>query len=465
MKGIGRTILLLLCWSPITRWLLGIGLALTAIGLPAVSGPSGSAAKSLFAVVMVFGVITAVISPVLMAAVVFRSLSAPRPLGLIPNGRMKLLLGAIGTQLLLATFIGGAVTVAMAPGVSFATVFVVTYAALTGQFIGSYLASRHRFGGFWLVTWSVWPRLAISAFQHWNLQIVLATAAGWCSLLALCLLAWLAFAIGYLSTRQISAPHWNNIGMGMRSGAGVAATRPSVAGSRSYTRPEAVRTVLAGMPNSRRALVSQALFAIVVILVIMAVATGLHVSRGIAYFCVTLICLMAGPCAGSLVGVMAQHAKPLWLKPGLARTEVFVELESRGWRVVLITAALCIALAAGWMAVDARAVPSVTWINRSAAWTVGILSTPLVAGATFIYAQLQFVRGRRVADILVLALAIALWFVEFLAIVGGAATAAVTAMIAAQIILVPLLRALALRRWQNIDWMIHKGVRNLWGQT
>ncbi len=55
-----------------------------------------------------------------------------------------------------------------------------------------------------------------------------------------------------------------------------------------------------------------------------------------------------------------------------------------------------------------------------------------------------------------MALAIGLWMIEFFSLVGGADTSVVTALLAAQIILVPLLRVLAQRRWEKIDWLIHK---------
>jgi len=58
-----------------------------------------------------------------------------------------------------------------------------------------------------------------------------------------------------------------------------------------------------------------------------------------------------------------------------------------------------------------------------------------------------------------------LWMSEFFSVVAGAGMSVLTALLAAQIILVPLLRVLALRRWEKIDWAIHKGARNPWGLT
>jgi hypothetical protein len=64
-----------------------------------------------------------------------------------------------------------------------------------------------------------------------------------------------------------------------------------------------------------------------------------------------------------------------------------------------------------------------------------------------------------------LALAIGLWISELVCMVVQAGIPAVTALLTAQIILVPVLRVLALRHWDNIDWVIHKGARNPWGPT
>jgi hypothetical protein len=461
VKGIAQTSLLLLCWSAMTRWLLGVGIVLTGLGLCALGTASHSAAQPLFIVIAIIGVITTVISPVLMAAIVFRSLSAPRALQLIPGGRLQLLLGAAIVHLALAAFIGGVVAVMVASGSAssgnlFAAMFVVTYATLTLQFLGHYLTSRFRLGGAWLLTWPLWVRLTMIPLQSPHLRAVLGTPAALGAIVAIVVLAWLAFAISYLSARHIPAPHWNNIGMGWQQRSEATPQNLTTQPERRYTRREAIRMVLTGGPGQQRVLVVMIVALVVILLV--AVAMRSHLPRGAGYLLVGLICMMAGPLSGSLAGVMAQRAKPLWLQSGLGRVELFAALEARSWRVVLCASVLCGALAAGWLAVSAGPSPS-------SAWSVGVLVTPLASGAMFIYAQLQFVRGRRVVDILLMALAIGLWMIEFFSVVVGADTSVVTALLAAQIILVPLLRVLAQRRWENIDWLIHTGARNPWGLT
>jgi hypothetical protein len=456
VKGIGQTILLLFCWSAVTRWLLAIGVVLTGVGLCARGSAWHPVAQPIFVVIAIFGVITAVISPVLVGAIVFRSLSAPRAMQLIRYGRLKLFLAAMSTQVLLAVFIGGVAAVTAATGSGFAAMFAATFALLTLQFIGYYLASQGRFGGFWLLTWALWPQLIRAGFQYWHLRELLASTAGLSAIVVISVLTWLALALSYLTARDIAVPHWNNIGVGTRQRSESTLQNRKAQPERRYTRREAILTVLTGGRRQQRVLIGMIMALVVILLV--AVTMRSRLPRGAGYPLVGLICMMAGPLAGSVAGVMAKCAKPLWLQSGLGRIELFAVLEARSWRVVLCTSVFCGALAAGWLVLSAGPSPL-------PAWSVGVLVTPLASGAMFIYAQLQFVRGLRVVDILLMALAIGLWMIECFSVMVGADSSVVTALLAAQIILVPLLRVLALRRWENIDWLIHKGARNPWGLT
>lgn len=466
MRGMVQTALLLLGWSSMTRWLLAIGLVLTALGLCGLGTAAHSAAEPLFVLMAIAGAICAAISPVLMGGVVLRSLSAPRALRLIPRGRLQLLLGAALAQLALAVFISGIIAVLIATGSAshatlparfgdlFAVTLVVSYAALTFQLLGYYLASRFAFGGVWLLTLAVWVRLISVPLQSAQLRATLSTAAGLGTVLALCALAWLAFALHYLSARHIHVPHWNNIGMGarQRSAASPPDSRPRP--ERHFTHHEAIRTILTGGPRQRRNLVALLIgFAFIILVTVM---DRSHLPRGAGYAIVGLICMMVGPLTGSIAGVMSQRSKPLWLQSGLGRRELFAALEARSWRLVLSAAVFCALLVVGWSTLAAQ---PLQW----SAWSVGVLVTPLASGALLTYAQLQFVRGHRVLDILLLALAMGLWMAELFSLAVGAELFVVADLLAAQILLVPVLRLLALRRWEKIDWRIHRGARNPWG--
>ena len=58
---------------------------------------------------------------------------------------------------------------------------------------------------------------------------------------AIVVLAWLAFAISYLSARHIPAPHWNNIGMGWQQRSESTPQNLTTQPERRYTRREAIR--------------------------------------------------------------------------------------------------------------------------------------------------------------------------------------------------------------------------------
>ena len=52
---------------------------------------------------------------------------------------------------------------------------------------------------------------------------------------------------------------------------------------------------------------------------------------------------------------------------------------------------------------------------------------------------------------------------EILCVMAGAGMQTVTTLLGLQIILVAPLRILALRRWQRIDWVVYKPIRNATG--
>lgn len=459
MKGIARTVLLLLCWSSFTRWLLGIGLTLT--GIAVIGSLLARPHHGIFGIMAPLGVVIAAIAPVLWSGTILRALFAPRALQLIPRGRLKLLLGAVIAQLLVAMFIGGVVTLMAAltaAGGFQAPLFVDTFALLTVQCLGSFVAARVRAGGLvWLMSWALWAQLLTAGFKYWHLRDQLASTMGLAMTVAITALLWLLFGILYLRTGLIRLPHWELIGPGFNARAEDTAPGALVFADGRFTRTQALRTLLSGMPRNRRALTLRVLGGGLAVLLVIAVISALRGYRNFGTMFLTMLCMVAGPVAGSIAGTMAQRAKSLWLHCGLSRAEVFTELESQGWRILLRVSALFVALAASWFAAGAGSVPG-------ASWKVGALLTPLASGAMFLYAQLQYVRGRRV-DLLLLGAAMALWMVEWFTIMAIGAPALIAALLGAQILLVPVLRALARRRWGRIDWLVHKGGRQFWGMN
>jgi hypothetical protein len=457
VKGIAHTVVLLLGWSTVTRWLLGIGLALTGAGVLGLQ--AAWPARAFFTVAAVFGVITAVISPVVIGGTVFRGLSAPRMLRFIPQGRLKLLLGALGTQLLLTAFIAGVITLMATLAASagmHASLFVQVFALLTLQCIGSFAAARLKAGGLlWLMSWALWAQLFAAGFRYGHLREFLASQAGLGATAGIALLAWLLFGIFYLKARQIVVPHTEP---GARPGAraGAKPVRVAAAADSRFTSAQAIPILLTGMPRERRAVIRRWFAAGLAVAMIAAVFNALQGHWNPGSLLIVALCLFAGPAAGSWAGVMTQGAKALWFHAGLSRAEVFAQLEMRSWRVLLGAFALCAALSACWFGVGGGRAPSV-------AWSPGVLATPLASGALFLYAQLQYVRGRRFLDLLLFAMAMVLWAVEFITVMGQGAPARIAALIGAQVLLVALLRPLARRRWDRIDWAVHKDRRQFWG--
>ncbi|HEV2702451.1 MAG TPA: hypothetical protein VGV09_12515 [Steroidobacteraceae bacterium] len=454
MKGIARTVLLLLCWSSFTRWLLGIGLALT--GIAVVGSLAARPHHGIFGILAPLGVITTVIAPVLWSGTILRALSAPRALQLIPRGRLKLLLGAVIAQLLVAMFIGGVVTAMAALTASSgfqASLFVDAFALLTVQCLGSFIAARVRAGGLvWLMSWALWAQLLTAAFKYWHLRELLVSITGMSATVGITALLWLLFAVRYLRTGLIRLPHWELIGAGLNARADATPPRAVTPADIRFTRAQALSTVLSGIPRERRAKILRGLTAGLAVAVIAAGFNALKGHWNSGSLLIVALCLFAGPAAGSWAGVMTQGAKAMWLHAGLSRAEVFAQLEVRSWRVLLAAFALCAFLAACWFAVGGARAPAV-------AWSPAVLVTPLASGALFLYAQLQFVRGRRFMDLLLFGIAMALWAVEFVTVLGQGAPARIASLMGAQVLLVALLRPLARRRWGRIDWLVHKGRR------
>ena len=75
-----------------------------------------------------------------------------------------------------------------------------------------------------------------------------------------------------------------------------------------------------------------------------------------------------------------------------------------------------------------------------------------------IYAGMSYIRGHRLAGALMAAVCVVLWFIDILNGSSGAIMAP-SQLLAIQIILVPVLRLLALRQWQDIDWLLNRPKR------
>jgi hypothetical protein len=455
VKGIGRTILLMLCWGGLTRWLVGIGLLMTATGLGALNSRWHPSLLPLFELGALVGVALVLISPVLVGGVVFRSLSAARAVALIPNGRLKLVLGAFASYLLLSLLVG--VAVHMTRGGSVGLLTAAALAILSVQFMGYYWSSQYRLGGLWLLSWILWLQPFIVGFKTGYLRDWLSTATGLGAAVLLILCAWLAFGFRYLRARRVGVPLLDGFLIVTRTAAKTARFAPvphSVAAQiPHYTSRYAARTLLLGIAWNRRSIWQRLFWGILIVLIVglpaqLLGAVGNSIGSSFAWVPLQLV---AGPVAWSFAFTMTQRARLLWLSSGLPRVELFRLVESYTWRLMLI--AICVAML--------PTVPRYLLGIRDFSAAVQLamfMAIPCASAAAFLYAGMSYVSGRKLAGTLIIAVCAAFWLVNLAFPLTGTAAPA-PALLAMQIVIVPVLRALALRQWRDIDWLLNRPKR------
>jgi hypothetical protein len=282
-------------------------------------------------------------------------------------------------------------------------------------------------------------------------------------LLAMSLVAWLLFAITYLRARQVRAPHQYHAALtttvGVRSpfyGADLVSRGPL-----RYSQRDALLLLLSGAPRNRRSPFARSLLMLSVIagyLILAALVASIHGLKGDWPELAGIGCLFTGPIAWGNVARLAIRTKSLWLAAGLDRAELFRQVEARSWRVVFGLTGLGITVAALWFELNLSPLHALA-PPLAMNWLVALLVMPLASGAMSIYAGLQYVRGRRLPDMAILFATLALWFLGMMFVMVGAQTQTLCVLLATQIVLCAPLRALALRRWQHIDWLIFKPVR------
>jgi hypothetical protein len=455
VKGIGRTILLMLCWGGLTRGLLGIGLFLSVTGLGALTYGWHPDLLPLFRLQALVGVALVLISPVLVGGVVFRSLSAARAVALIPNGRLQLVLGAFVSYLLLALWVGVAVN--MTRGGLVGVVFATAFAILSVQFFGYYWSSQYRLGGLWLLSWIIWLQPFIGAFEVAYLRDWLNTATGISVVVLISLCAWLAFAVLYLRARRVGVPLLDGFLIMTRTAAKASHLAPvanSVAAQTPhYTRRYAARTLLLGIAWNRRSIWQRLFWGTLIVLLVglPAQLKGVVGSSIGNLFAWVPILVVAGPVAWSFAFTMTQRARLLWLSSGLARVELFTVVESYSWRLMVVAVCVAMLLVVPRFLLRIRDFSALVQL-------VTFMAIPFASGAAFLYAGMSYVTGRKLAGTLIIAVCAAFWLVNLAFPLSGTAAPA-PALLAMQIVLVPVLRALALRQWRDIDWLLNRPKR------
>jgi hypothetical protein len=467
MKGIARTVVQLIYGSGLQRWLLRIGLCMTILGFGTLKTGWYAGAQPLFAFTGILAAAITVISPIVVGAVMFRALAAPRAVQLMPHGRLKLVLGAFSTQVLLSMFIAASMTTLLTdgPGAHAALLGTTTvsgfmgvicayaFIVLTFIFLNFYWAMQTPFAAFfaWLLYLFV-PELLPYAFPQLHLGALLDTRKGLLTVLTVSLLAWPVFAVGFIKQRQIKViPDWKLIGPGPFPRRGNPAWNTRALAAPRYSRQQAMRIQLTGIASIRRQS-----FLIILLVSLAFLAAVLFTARANvparsagAYLSAFIICLFTGILQAIRPGIMTRRAKFLWLAARMEREELFRAIETQSWNMVLPVLGTAMALAIAFLAFTIHAMPP-------PARLVSTLGMPLVTAASGIYVSLLLVRGFRRTDTLFLVGYTALLMVELALATVGSSAGSLPSLLGAQIILLPLLRLIAQRRWRNIDWLVHK---------
>jgi hypothetical protein len=451
MKGIAATVLRLLYVSDLQRWLLGIGLALTSFGIGAQVIGWHPGAQFLFAIAAIMGIVTTVISPVVVGPILFGSLASPRSIQLIPHGRLKMVLGAVCSQVLLALFIGTAVSALATFGPSHShlsgagTTCVLAFGGLTLFFLGFTLATQTRLGFVWVVLLLlIVPRVISFLFPHLEAGALLTSPKGLSMVMTASLLAWLLFGISRTRARHTGLPMWSTVGLGAFPKRASCPNSPTLRTAHHYTQREAVRILLGGMKIYRR--IVRSVLVVGAVTIVLTIVTRSGRSGGYPFVWIVILCLLAGLLPGILAGtLMVRRTKPLWLAADMGRTELFTAIEAQSWRMILLATG-----AAMFVVVPLLAVGIHTHALNIKSF--GILAVPLASGSAFIYVGLLCVRGNRIADHVIVAGNVLLLVAQTFS--AAIESHALPTLICVQIILVPVLRQLGLRRWNNIDWLL-----------
>ncbi len=444
MKGIAASMLRLLYVSRLQRWLLGIGLPTMLLALGALAGGWHPDAQPLFRLAGILGVVTAFISPVVVGPLLFRSLCAPRIVTLIPHGRLKLFLGALCSQLLLAVIIGGCWALmngyaelhpgsaSESPLARAGTASAITFGGMTVFYMLFYCAMRSRLAAFIFLPFLLLPRLFSLPVAHQSLGAWALTPTGLGVEVGASLLVWTVFGLAVTRSGSVAAPSAAIHASSLRQ-------RPA------YTSREAIRTLLTGNVNMRRMIVLAVLFIGALALVTTLGSNGLRQNRPNLLMWAFMACLFASISAGMFGGTMVRRAKLLWLTAGKARAELFTEIEMQSWRLIFFAFGAAMLIALPLLAFADHAHPAVATL-------LAILALPLSSGAAVAYVGLLYVRGNRVSDILIVAANTI--YVLVVTFVAASNSHLFPVVLGIQIISVALIRQVARERWNRLDWLL-----------
>jgi hypothetical protein len=458
MKGVGRTIVQMLCLSnALQAWLLAIGLGATAIGLTG-RVDAWPPAPELWSVLTILGAVTALAAPLMLDPLLFRAVSAPRIVQLIPQGKLKLVLGALASQLLLASFIGGVAAALLSIGAAatpsgasaahiMATISGIAFGILTLHFIGFYWASQFKFGALWVIGYVLWPRLISAAIAPRHLGDVVRTGPVLGAWLAASLAGWLVFAVLYTRGRRVHVFYWGGVGpTPSRAPPGVAGTAVAH-GPQHFSEQQALRLLLLGSARRLQRAAVLGLGAVLLIALVLWVPNT-RISAVNWLVPAAALSLFASTVPGIFAGWMTLRARLLWLTSRLGRADLLRIIELRSWRILAFVAAIAFAVELPLFILSTRSAPASLRM-------ISMLTMPLVTGASFIYVSLLGMYERRLVHMLVAAGCAAVLLADFVCLLADNAVL-LPILLTVQVVLVSVLRNLAQRRWQRMDWLVNK---------
>ena len=392
-----------------------------------------------------------VAASLMFGTVTFRAMAAPRTLRLIPGARLRLALGF-------------ALALLLAAG-------VVTYQfALRGTAARSQPLSAENMGatyGFTLsimtlwVLWvfcmfsrSGWPRWLLSTGALVGLPVVLVKHQAVAKALGIgvltefavpALVAAAVFCAWYFRARNITPPDLATPDPGNLALLGNLHVRP---GEVFASSPEVATNVyLLGQPSVVRACRFWLLAYVAVMLLWLYAIGRLHSTEGSAEF--PLMLALVSSCGTYFPSQIVRRARALWIRSGRSRRELFDIAERLSLGCLAFTASPLVILGAA----DLRQLP--------AGLSAYLLALTVATAFWCVYLTLLDVRRASLFQPYLIGFLVATWIFflprpfSFFEYSGTPALLIPGAELAA----IPVLRAIALRRWQRIDWLICKPPR------
>lgn len=467
MSGVLTTLRLMFTALPLQRVLLLVGSLSAVVGLGAIAmGAHHGAIVWVPAVLAGSCILLLGIPPFFGGGVALRDVSASRAVRLIPRGRLQLLIGSLLAQLLTACAVALYFAIIVnrehlaasgfTPSMLFGAIFVGLFAAASVAFVTFYYASRSQLGFLAPLAVVVVAHLAARAVPQLTFHGFFTSAIGLLIAFVGALGVWAAFGALYLKARRIAPPVWGRVVVNSLAGTNAPprwlAGKANGAAAEHAARRDAMHVLLTGSYPGFWGGIARPVLAVtagsLAFYALIATSIPHPALAGFGKFLAVMIAYSGGIMSAIGASPMIGRARYLWLKTGLDRRQLFREAEAQSWRA-LATLGLAAATAAALICLLAK-VPLLT---------IGeFLMLSAVSGALMIYVVLMRTRGWRLVDIVLATLLSATWFLELVVSAFALPGSMFLVPLAAQVVLIPVLRAWGRARWTRIDWLINRPV-------